>query len=152
MKTDGEEGFKREDIEDFLIELVTAFASENEYGEWWGHDTNLGDCMEHFSKAQNAASKWAGDKVSRARAEEAATCILIGGNHFSLSKESLSVKESVRQAVDKAWEEAAKIAEEEITGQSLYATSHEARAATNIKNRIAAALRSRISTKGKKGA
>lgn len=34
-----------------LVSLVTNFAEKDEQGEWWGHDTNLGNQEEAFDQA-----------------------------------------------------------------------------------------------------
>ena len=34
-----------------LEELVTSFAEKDEQGEWWGHDTDLGNQEEAFDQA-----------------------------------------------------------------------------------------------------
>lgn len=43
-------------IQKILEEFATNFAEKDEEGNWWGHDTNLGDRHSAFTKARNQIS------------------------------------------------------------------------------------------------
>lgn len=44
-------------IQDALVELVGNFAERDEEGNWWGFDTNVGEQIDAFKKAEAAIVK-----------------------------------------------------------------------------------------------
>lgn len=37
-------------LDEAVIKFTECFAAKDQDGEWWGHDTNLGDCIKDFKK------------------------------------------------------------------------------------------------------
>lgn len=51
------EGRIEKKIKQALEDFALTFASPDDEGEYWGHDTNLGNCEEEFKLATKALLK-----------------------------------------------------------------------------------------------